>query len=425
VRGRRHWRYVPGAFSVMLIAYMNKHIHLVVVGGGFAGMKLVRELRYEENIKITLISEDDGFRYSPTLYRTATGHRFRESLIGIPELIKGMSNVTFIKAKAGKIDRKKRVITTEDGHKFEYDYAVLALGVVTSYFGIPGLDQYSFGIKTIPEIHELRAHLHQALIEDNETDKNYVVVGAGPTGVETAAALRSYVKKIAKQHRIRHNKVNVELIEAADRVLPTFPKPASTMVARRLRDLGVKILVKQKVEGETETTLTASGRSIPTETVIWTAGVTMNPFYAANASEFKFNERKKVVVDDYMRVDDRVFVLGDNAATKYSGLALTAVHDGAYAAHCLEGIIHHKPVRKYKPRTPMSVVPAGPYWGLFQYRSLLFGGWPGAVMRVLGDYVGYSDIMGYWKALFIFQGWTEYEEVCKVCRSIPAKTAAK
>src|SRR5262245_23209316 len=105
---------------------MDNTTHVIVVGAGFAGMRVVRGLRNNSRVKVTLISEDNTFRYSPVLYRTATGHRFRESAIAISDLVNGFKNVEFIKAKAKTIDKAKHTITTEDGKTYNYDYAVLA-----------------------------------------------------------------------------------------------------------------------------------------------------------------------------------------------------------------------------------------------------------------------------------------------------------
>lgn len=395
----------------------KQKLHVVIVGGGFAGLKLVRKLRFDNDIHITLVSDSEEFRYSPALYRTATGYKSKESCIPIASMLAGLDTVTFVKGEMLKVDPVHRTLSLRGGDTLHYDYAVLALGVVTSYFGIPGLEELSYGIKSVSELERLRTHLHQEMIEDRKLDKNYVVVGAGPTGVELAAALRSYLTKVAKRHGIRKNKVNIELIEAAPRVLPSMPLAASKLVAKRLRKLGVKLMLNQKVERETPNTLRVSGRSIPTHTVIWTAGVTNNPFFARNSKEFALNERKKVIVNDHLEAHERVFVIGDNAATQYSGLALTAVHNAGYVAKVLRRRVYHKNVHPYRPFKPISVIPVGPNWAIVQWGNIVFGGRLGALVRIGADLIGYSDVMGWWRSIGILRHHNETEEACHVCRA--------
>ncbi len=396
----------------------KRNIRLVIVGGGFGGIKLVRSLADIDGIHITLISDRAFFRYSPALYRTATGHRNKESNVSIKVLLKGISNVHFVTARATKINRQKRLITTAGNTTFEYDYAVLALGVVTSYFGIDGLEQYAYGIKSAEEVDKLRAHLHQELVNGEAFDKNYVVVGGGPTGVELSAALVYYLNRMAKRHHIKEHKIHLELIEAAHRLLPNSSRLGSALARKRLTKLGVNVVTNCRVQGETKSTLMANGKSIPTQTVVWTAGVTNNPFFLANAAQFQLNEHRKVVVDGYLRVDERTFVIGDNAATPYSGLALTAIHDGTYVARYLKQTLHHRVIEPYKASTPISAVPIGPRYAIVNWRGHTFGGFTASLVRLFADLIGYTDIMGVRRAVGMWLKRYEYEERCPICNAL-------
>ncbi len=396
----------------------KRKMHLVIVGGGFGGIKLARELSGIDGIQMTLISDQLNFRYSPALYRTATGHRNKESSVPLKTLVSDIPNLHLIHARAFKIDRAKQVIVTGGGTKYEYDFAVLALGVVTSYFGIDGLEEYSFGIKSAEEVDRLRAHLHQQLVDSQSPEKNYLVVGGGPTGVELASALRYYLTRMARRHNINKSKVNIELIEAADRVLPMSSKKASRITKRRLQRLGVKVQTNCRVMKETEGSLVAGTRSIPTHTVIWTAGVTNNPFYKANDKQFRFDDRGKVIVDGYLRVDEHTFVIGDNAATPYSGLALTAIHNANYVAKYLKSIAHDKTITAYHPFRPISAVPVGARWSVVQWGNLTFGGFFASLVRLFADLIGYMDIMGLRRALKLWSRRYEYEDTCPHCKAL-------
>jgi NADH dehydrogenase FAD-containing subunit len=176
-------------------------------------------------------------------------------------------------------------------------------------------------------------------------------------------------------------------------------------------------MTKKQVEGETATTLKVGNRSLPTHTVIWTAGMSISPFYRHNATQFSFDEKKRVAVDQYLQVDPHVFVAGDNASTKYVGLALTAVHNAAAIAKNIRRLSSGKKAKPYKPFKPVSAVPLGRNRAIIQYGPITFDGVIGGLIRRIADLVGYADIMGYIPALKLWLKKESYEETCKVCRS--------
>src|SRR5262249_37760884 len=148
----------------------------------------------------------------------------------------------------------------------------------TNYFGIKGLDEYSYSIKSQSEVQRFKEHLHQQLADEKRPDLHYVIVGAGATGIELAGALPSYLRCIMKNHGLPQRKLHIDLIEAAPRLLPRLPKETSRAVRRRLRKLGVTLYLNSTVEGETADKLMVSGKPIRSHTVVWTAGVTNHPF---------------------------------------------------------------------------------------------------------------------------------------------------
>ncbi len=390
---------------------------IVIVGGGFAGVAVIRDLRNVPDIEIILVSDEPEFRYSPALYRTATGRLRKESSIPLEQLISTAPSAKFVHGKAIKIDRQKKQITLEDNSKISYDYCVIALGVVTSYFGMAGLDTFSYSIKTAHEVERLKRHLHEQLTSDNETDKNYVIVGAGPTGIELASALGQYIKRIARFHRVRRNKATIEVIEAADRVLPSMSPNASKIADKYLRNMGVKVMIKSKVKSESVGNLLLEDRVIPTHTVIWTAGVTNNPFFKENSTQFELDGHGKVVVDDYLSVDNSVFVIGDNASVKYAGLAQTAVTHAKYVSHGLKSLLNNEQFQPFYPRLPIYAVPLGTRNAIVEWYGKAFGGLIPAIIRSFADIIGYADVMGYKAALKLWLQKDEYEETCPVCRA--------
>ena len=144
------------------ICSLSKH-KIVIVGGGFGGIRTAIELSYDARFDVTLISDHPDFRYYPALFRTATGDKKRISSIPLKELFED-KRVDIVNDRMISLDKKRRVAKTESGLSVPYDAIILALGVKTNYFNIKGLAEYSYGIKTVADAERLKAHLHNQLI---------------------------------------------------------------------------------------------------------------------------------------------------------------------------------------------------------------------------------------------------------------------
>lgn len=390
---------------------------VAIVGGGFGGLALARSLR-KQNVRVVLISDRHGFRYCPALYRTATGFTMRSSAIPLKDIVSDLPNVRLHYGRATSIDEHRRLIKTGSGEQIHYDIAVLSLGSVPNYFGIPGVEKHAYSITSPQEIFKLRKHLHDYVAKQSSVDKSYVVVGAGATGVEVAAGMASYVRMIAKRHKIKRPLVKIELVDSAHRPLPGLSKKASRTTRRRLNRVGVHFRPHSFVKEESETTLVTNKQSFHTNTVIWSAGFKINSFYQRNKHLFGFDKRGKVYVDEYMRAEPRIFVIGDNASTPFSGYAQTAVHDAHYVAKQIRRMHAGKRLRPYKIKRPFSVVPVGKRWAVLEYGRLSISGWLGAIVRDLADFIGYLDVMRLSQALKVWRGRNDSEEYCPVCKNI-------
>ncbi len=390
--------------------------HLVIAGGGFAGIRLARKLRKQKNLKITLVNDSEDFRYSPALYRAATGFKVGAARIPIEWMLIDVDNVNVVYKKITKINPTRKLITLDDGHTLDYDYAVCALGMVTTYFNIDGIADHSFGVKSVDEILELKQHIHDNLAGKQHRIQNYVVIGAGPTGVEVAATLGLYVQAVMEKHRIRNPRAQVFLVEAGPRILPQMSERASKKTLTELERRGVTVLTNTVVNAETSLKLKTSNGSIATQNVIWTAGAANNPFYRDNAQHFTFNERGKVRVNNRLQAQSSVYVAGDNADTRFSGLALVAVWHADFIAKDIKARMAGKPRPTHADAFPAQVVPVGKI-SVFQYRGITLGGRYMNLLRRVADFVGYSDVLGPLKALTIWQNTERIEdENCSFCR---------
>jgi len=393
---------------------MNRHHrhHVLIVGGGFGGIKAALELSRAEDVAVTLLSDRPDFRYYPTLYHTATGGLRKQSSIPLKTILPE-DKVTLALGTAQHLDRERKLLHTKEGHIIPYDTLILGLGVVTNYFGIEGLKKYAYSIKSTHEAVRFRNHLHDQIVADHRPDLNYVIVGGGPTGIELAGALPEYLRWVMQNHGIKERALHIDLIEASPRLLPRSPKPTSRAVKHRLHKLGVKLYLGQAVQGETADALTVSGKPLTSHTVVWTAGVANHPFFEKNG--FAINDRHKVVVDNHLMAEQNIYIIGDNAGTPFSGMAQTALYDARFVAQHLQRVWNGKKPKSYHAKQPVSVIPAGPSWAAVDWGNFHFYGRIGWLLREAADFMAFRDYEPWWKALG--QWATEFsdEEDCPYC----------
>lgn len=397
---------------------MSKH-KIVIVGGGFGGLKAALTLAKDHRFDITIINDHPDFRVYPALYRVSTGGPRSLASIPLTEVFRG-KHVRIVHDKVTALDRQSRTVGTESGQTFAYDGLILGLGVVTNFFGISGLPEYSYGIKTLADAERLKMHLHAQIAADKKQDLNYVVIGGGPTGVELAGALPAYVRAITKQHGLPRRAVHVDLIEAAPRVLPRAPKSVSRRVQRQLRKLGVKLYLKTAVQAQTADTLIANDKPIRSHTVIWTAGVANHPFFKDQG--FQIARNNKVRVDQFLQTEPGIYVIGDNADTPYSGVAQTALYDGQYVAKNLIRIANDKDARPYQARKPIYVFPAGPHFAATVWGPIKLYGMPSWILRRLADWVVYKDYLPFVRASKRWMQEDQEENHCPTCNPEQGKS---
>lgn len=377
-------------------------MNITIVGGGFAGVKAALELAKDSRNHIVLISDKTDFQYYPALYSSATGHSHLESWVPLGTIFAGKKNIRVVLDTITSIDAKKKELRSSR-HVYNYERCILALGVVTTYFGIKGLETFSYGIKSEAEVMKLKRHLYEDIAVRHTMDKRYVVIGAGPTGVELAAALGSYISRLCEHYGVRQSGApKIDLLEAAPRILPRMSEKASQIVHKRLVRLGVNVRTGQAVESATADKIMVGKKPIKTRTIIWTAGVTNHPFYKENEKVFEFLSNGRVKVNDFMMAAPDVYVLGDNAGTLYTGLAQTALHDALYVSKNFWREQNGKAPKKYRPVQPPVVIPVGEDWAILEWRGLRVSGWLGSMLRRAADFIGYNDMLPLGQALGVW-----------------------
>jgi NADH dehydrogenase len=300
--------------------------NVVIVGGGFAGLTLVKNLA-NRPVKVTLIDKNNYHTFQPLLYQVATASLTPDS-IGYPfrRMVGPMNNIVFRMAEVQEIDFKGKEVTTTSG-TIPYDILVLATGSTTNFFGNEQIARHAMQLKSIPQALDIRSVFLQEfekaarLVDSNDTEGlrtalNFVIVGGGPTGVEVAGALAEIKRDILrKEYReIDPDLMEITLVEAADSILLSMTKKSSERAKAYLEKMGVQVLTNALVTSyDGHKMCLHNGITIHTETVIWAAGVKGNALKGLSPTAYLPNGR--LLVDEYNIVNGHefVFALGDIA----------------------------------------------------------------------------------------------------------------
>ncbi len=388
---------------------------VVVVGGGFGGVKSALNLANKPGFDVKLISNHPYFEYHAALYRAATGRSPLEVAIPLKDFFPAANNIEVVEDQITGIDGSSKQLTAASGSRYSYDVLILAVGSVTQYFGIDGLAKYSYGVKSIHEALALKRHLHEELAQKSSGQANYVVVGGGASGVELAAELMPYIKRIRIRHQSAQRPFKVLLVEAAERLMPAMPPKFSAKILKRLQKLGVEVRLNTAVKGESFDTLALPGEDIQTHTVAWTAGIANNPLFEANPGLFKLGKGRRVVVDGQLAAAPNIYVIGDSADTPYSGMAQTAIDHADTVTANLISKTDQQPSRPYQPKPPISAIPVGPRWAAVIWNNKQFYGYPGWLIRRWLDYRLFRKFLPLPRALSELRQGSHLTESCPVC----------
>ncbi len=372
---------------------------VIIVGGGFAGCKAALELVNKKGFDVTLISSGNNFEYHGALYRSATGRSPMEVVIPIRDMLQHSRNVTFVLDTIERIDAKRTVIISETGTTYPYDVLILAMGNTINYFGIDGMQQHAFAMSTVPQTIALRNKLTE-LFKKSDTDPVIAVVGGGASGVELAGELQNYARMVAHKYRAHVKHPEVILIEGADRVLPNLDPVLSAKAYKRLKKLGVQLRLSTKVNSCQPNTVCLDSGDLDADIIVWTAGSRAVDFYADHPKVFEL-EKGRVKVDEYLRAagHDNIYVLGDNACTKFSGMAQTALHDAKFVVRNLLRAQKGTSPVAYRAWHPIYVIPIGERWAVLQTQKNKISGYRGWLVRRRADKWIFRNFLPYKAAI--------------------------
>ncbi len=316
----------------------NSNPHIVVLGSGFGGLSFCKS--YRGPGRITLVDRQNHHLFQPLLYQVAmAGLSAPEIASPIRSVLSRYKNVTVLLDDVKSIDVEKREVVLAE-RTLSYDYLIVALGGVTSYFGNDVWEKRAPGLKTLEDAMTIRRKILLSFERAENTDDanvrrrlmTIVVIGGGPTGVELAGAMAELRRFVFRKdfRRINPVEARVILIEGSDRVLGTFPETLSDKAQRQLEDLGVEVVTGRLVQDISDGLVTLNdGSSIETENVLWSGGITGNP--VARDLNVALDRAGRVLVEPDLSIPghDEVFVIGDLAYLENDGRPVPGVAPAA------------------------------------------------------------------------------------------------
>jgi NADH dehydrogenase len=324
--------------------------HVVIIGGGFAGLNSARALA-RAPVRITLIDERNFHLFQPLLYQVATASLSPADIASpIRHILHRQKNLKVWMGQVVDVDTERRRVTLRDG-EVSYDYLVLATGVTHAYFGHPDWARFAPGLKTIEDAIEIRRRFllafeaaeREADPEARRTQLTFVIVGGGPTGVEMAGAMAEIARQVMPDdfRAIDTSMARIILVEGLDRILPTYHTKSSDRATRQLKRLGVEVLTKAMVTAISEDRVVIGGnRTIQAGNVFWAAGVTASPLGARLGVPTDRAGRVLVEPDLSIPGHHEVFVAGDLAKVdqdggQVPGVAPAAMQMGRFVARMI------------------------------------------------------------------------------------------
>ena len=340
----------------------DKRSEVVIVGGGFGGLAAARALKHAP-INVVLIDRINHHLFQPLLYQVATSVLAPGQIASpIRSILRKSRNTTVVLGTVTAVDAASRqiIVETQDraGVPLSYDYLILATGQTHSYFGHDEYEKHAPGLKSLADAVAIRNKIltafEMAEAEEDPTHHRdlltFVLVGAGPTGVEMASAISIMIESTLKRdfRRVDPRSARIILVDAGQRPLGAFAPELSRAALNRLRRLGVEVMLGKTVESIDADGVIVAGERIASKTVIWTAGVA--PSQAGKWLNVETDRAGRVKVSRDLSVPDypEVFVVGDTASLEQDGkplpgVAQVAMQQGHYAGKLIERRATHRP----------------------------------------------------------------------------------
>lgn len=321
---------------------------VVIIGAGFGGLNAAKSLK-KGNVEVLVIDKMNHHVFQPLLYQVATAALSSGTIAQpIREILRNLPHTMVIMGDVVKIDKNKQEIALTDGERFNFDYLIVSAGAMHSYFGHPEWEALAPGLKTIEDSLRIRENILLAYEKAERCDSiteaskymRFVIVGAGPTGVEMAGAIAEIARQAMFKNfrKIKPEQTKIFLIEGVDQVLPTYPPRLAARAKKDLEKLGVKVLLNAKVTNVTSQGVYIGDKLIESPNVIWAAGNEASPLL--KTLDVPLDRQGRVLVEPDLSIpgSSNIFVIGDAAHFKdpkkgiLPGIAPVAIQQGRYVA---------------------------------------------------------------------------------------------
>jgi NADH:ubiquinone reductase (H+-translocating) len=400
---------------------------ILILGGGFGGVATYQHLHRLvhpaniHDIRIELINRTNYFTFSPMLHEVATGSVEREHVIHPLREILGCCGKDFHQASVLTVDPEKKIVHTDKGDH-SYDVLVLALGVEQSFFHTPGAEEHALALKWLPGAIAIRNRIINSFEQASDMhDKknheavsrflNFVIVGGGPTGTELAGQVSDLLRDemTAYYGDVPMSYANIVLIHAGNRLMEQLSPAASKDAMKRLKSMGVQVILRETVTEVTEDSVKLSShRSIPSNSVFWTAGTESK--LGTILPPKLLNERGLLMVSGTFQVPEHpeIFALGDSVRVteegyEYPPLAQAAVQASSLVAKNIIAHIHKQPVQKKRYAHKGDIIPIGDNYGIFERKSIhITGFWVWILRRI----VFLQTMFGWGNKVHVLFDWT-------------------
>ncbi len=397
----------------------NTHSDVIIVGAGFGGMAAARELA-EENVSIRLIDRHNYHTFQPLLYQVATAGLDPEQVAhSVRDIFQYQDNFTFRKATVHDVDFDAQTVRLREQDALDYDYLILAAGASPHYFGIEGAREHAVPVKNLVNA----IHLRSRILERFETAQNhperigdgllnFVVVGGGPTGVETAGALMELFDHVLRRdysdELVGH--ARVILLEMMPHLLDPYADSLRDYTRDALEKRGVDVKLETTVNRVTEDTVyRAENDPISTQTLIWAAGVRANPL--ADQLDVEQTRGGRVVVDGDLSLPrhDRGFVVGDMAGatdpegTLYPQLAPVAIQSGHHVGRQIQHLMNDEETVPFRYDNPGQMATIGRHDAVVEFE----GGTrlKGSLAWLLWVLLHIAKLIGVRRKTMVFLSW--------------------
>ena len=365
---------------------------LVIIGGGFAGITLVKEVS-DRHFQIVVIDRNNYHTFQPLLYQVATGGLEPDSIAyPLRKYVKRFGKLFFRLADVEKIDPEQKMLYTSEGN-LSYDYVVIATGARTNFFGNSQLEKYTMGMKNVPEALNLRSlilqNLEKAIVTKNLLERqalmNFVIVGGGPTGVELAGALAELKRFVFREeyHDLKMEDMQVFLIEGSPKLLGNMSEKASRKTLAFLTEMGVKVMLNCRINDYNGAKVELeNGDPIPSDNVVWAAGIKAVPVPGLEAAMHQPSGRLFTDAFNQVKGFDSCYALGDVALVEndpdypqgHPQVAPTAIQQAELLAQNLRNLQQNKPLKPFKYRDKGSMATIGRKKAVVDVAGFYFSG---------------------------------------------------